>query len=270
MDKFEKELLNNTELFVLDMDGTFYLSDDIIEGSLEFLEAVKDCGKKYIFFTNNSSKDKRKYIEKLSKMNCFIGEKDIMTSGDITTAFLNTERKGRSVYLLGTPVLEESFKEAGIHLTNGTDEAADIVVVAFDMTLTYEKLEKACTLIRNGAEYIATHPDINCPVKDGFIPDCGAFIAAINLSTGKTPKILGKPNKETVDMISEVKKIDRSKIAFIGDRLYTDVAVGVNNGAYGILVLSGETKVADIECSKTKPHLVYDRLFDIGNALKCI
>ena len=166
MDK--TQLLKGIRLFVLDMDGTFYLGDKIIEGSLDFLETVRKTGRKFLFFTNNSSKIPSVYVEKLAKMNCHVTEKDVMTSGDVTIKYLQTHYPGKTVYLLGTPVLEESFRSAGISLTN---EQPDIVVVGFDMTLTYEKLERACTFIRNGALFLATHLDINCPTEDGFIPD---------------------------------------------------------------------------------------------------
>ena len=258
------ELLNEIELFILDMDGTFYLSEDIIPGSNEFLKKVTDTGRRFLFFTNNSSKDKKLYIDKLARMDCHIGIDDIYTSGDITVNYLKKYYPDNTVYVMGTPPLIKSFSDAGIRLRQEMNETADIVVVAFDMTLTYEKLEHACTLIRNGAVYIATHPDINCPVKDGFIPDCGAFIAAINLSTGKTPKILGKPYHETADMIELVTGVPKEKTAYVGDRLYTDVACGVKNGAKGILVLSGETKSEDIEKSDVKPDFVFDRIYDIG------
>ncbi len=264
MNTNDLNILKDIDLFVLDMDGTFYLSDDIIPGSNEFLDTVDEKGKKWIFFTNNSSKDKKLYVEKLARMNRHINEDRIFTSGDITIEYLKNNRPDKSVFILGTPALIESFEKAGIHINQDLNSAADIVVVAFDMTLTYEKLEHACTLIRNGAEYIATHPDINCPVKNGFIPDCGAFTAAINLSTGKSPKVLGKPNFETVEMISKVTGVQPSSLAFVGDRLYTDVACGVKNGAKGILVLSGETTFEDIEGSDIKPDLVFNRIYDIG------
>ena len=190
--------LEKIKLFVLDMDGTFYLDDQMIEGSLDFLEAVKESGRDYIFFTNNSSKSPSIYIKRLAGMNCFIERKQIMTSGDVTIKYLQTNYPDKTVYLVGTPALEETFIEAGINLTK---DMPDIVVVGFDMTLTYEKLERACTYIRNGALFLATHLDINCPTKDGFIPDCGAFCAAITLSTGVEPRYLGKPFKETVHRI---------------------------------------------------------------------
>ncbi len=271
MDRFynnDLEELKKIELFVLDMDGTFYLSDDIIEGSLEFLETVRNTGRRYLFFTNNSSKDKQLYIDKLARMNCHIGNEDIYTSGDVTIRYLKENHPDNTVYLMGTPPLEESFQKAGIDLRQEMQDTADIVVVGFDMTLTYEKLEHACTLIRNGARFIATHPDINCPVKGGFIPDCGAFIAAISLSTGVEPLVLGKPYKQTADMIELMSGVKKEHIAFVGDRLYTDVACGVKNQAKGILVLSGECCFEDIEKSDVKPDFVFDRLYDIGEALK--
>lgn len=264
---YDTSILKDIDLFVLDMDGTFYLSEDIIEGSNEFLDKVDSVGKKWLFFTNNSSKDKNLYVEKLARMNRHIQLNEIYTSGDITIEFLKTHRPGKSVYIMGTGPLVKSFIEAGINVVTDITQPADIVVVAFDMELTYAKLEHACTLIRNGAEYIATHPDINCPVKGGFIPDCGAFISAINLSTGQTPKILGKPYAETADMISHVTGVPKERIAFVGDRLYTDVACGVKNGCKGILVLSGETPFSMIATSDVKPDLVFDRIYNIGELL---
>ena len=143
----------------------------------------------------------------------------------------------------------------------------DIVVVGFDTTLTYIKLEKACSFIRNGAIFYATHPDINCPVENGFIPDVGSFCAAISLSTGVTPKIFGKPHVETLESILDNYKSKKEEIAFVGDRLYTDVAEGVENGSRGILVLTGETKKEDILSSDIQPDAVFDSLGEMGALL---
>lgn len=257
-------LMERTQLFVLDMDGTFYLGDQILEGALDFLNKVEKAGKQYLFFTNNSSKAPEDYIRKLANMNCRITPERIMTSGDVTIAYLKANFPGKSVYLLGTPALEESFRAGGIELTR---EKADIVVAGFDLALNYEKLERACTEIRNGAVFLATHPDINCPTENGFIPDCGAFCAAISLSTGVQPRYLGKPCAETAEMIESRTGIAREHIAFVGDRLYTDVAVGVQNGAMGLLVLTGETKESDLEHSAIKPDAVFPSLAEIGFVL---
>ena len=264
MDK-KKKAVKDIKLFVLDMDGTFYLGNRILPGSLSFLEKVKETGRDYIFFTNNSSKSVSLYIKKLSDMGCNISRNMIMTSGDVTTEFLNTNRKGKTVFLMGTEALYEEFRNANIDLVY--DRQPDIVVAAFDTELTYDKLEKACTYIRNGAEFLATHLDINCPTEDGFIPDCGAMCACIALSTGKQPKYLGKPFRETVDMVLSRTGYKRDEIAFVGDRLYTDVATGVNNGAHGILVLSGETSINDLLLSKTVPDAVFNDLAEISEYL---
>ena len=262
----KEKILDSTDLFVLDMDGTFYLENDILDGSLDFLEAVKRAGKRYIFFTNNSSTSSEEYIKKLARMNCHITSDMIMTSGDVMIKFLQTKYKDKSVYLLGTDPLRKSFENAGINLYDAESRVSadgkradrpDIVVVGFDKTLTYETLTNACTYIRNGSTFLATHLDINCPVKDGFIPDCGAICAAIELSTGVKPRFVGKPFKETVEMIVASTGVAAEKIAFVGDRIYTDVATGVNNGAMGVLVLTGETKESDIPGSEVQPDVVF-------------
>lgn len=259
-----KKLINDIKLFVLDMDGTFYLGNRIYEGSLDFLNRLEETGRKFIFFTNNSSKAPEDYIEKLKKMNCYIERKDILTSGDVTIEYLKSYYNGASVFLLGTKELEKSFKEAGIPLTQ---DKPDLVVVGFDMTITYEKLERACTYIRNGAKFIATHMDINCPTEEGFIPDCGAICAAIELSTGVRPEFMGKPTDKTVAMIMKLTNYKAKEIAFVGDRLYTDVATGVNNGSTGILVLTGETKLEDVDKSEIKPDFIFNSIKDIGDCL---
>lgn len=271
----KKEILDKTELFVLDMDGTFYLENDILDGALDFLEAVKRAGKRYIFFTNNSSTSAELYIEKLARMNCNITRDMIMTSGDVMTSYLNTNYPGKTVYLLGTKPLEDSFKAAGINLFNlensdalaNMDQRPDIVVVGFDKTLTFEKLSNACTYIREGALFLATHLDINCPMKGGFIPDCGAICKAIELSTGKEPRFVGKPFKETVDMVVAATGVPRERIAFVGDRIYTDVATGVKNGAMGVLVLTGETHREDIGKFDCDPDVVFESIKEMGQLL---
>ena len=188
-----------------------------------------------------------------------------MTSGDVMIRFLKTYYSEKKVFLLGTKPLAESFREGGIIMD---EEQPDIVVVGFDQTLTYEKLTKACTFIRNGALFLATHLDINCPVEGGFIPDCGAICAAISLSTGVKPRYVGKPFKETVDMIMDATGVCRENSTFVGDRLYTDVATGVQNGAKGVLVLTGETKPEDVAHSDIQPDAVYESVGEMGHILE--
>jgi HAD superfamily hydrolase (TIGR01457 family) len=268
------DVLRGNKLFVLDMDGTFYLGSKLLEGSLEFLEKLDKTGRKYLFFTNNSSRNAAFYGQKLAAMGCKADEKSIVTSGDVTIAYLKENYPGSAVFLAGTGDLEESFRKAGILLIAkdagilpAAADIPDIVVIGFDTTLNYEKLEKACRFIRNGAIFIATHPDLNCPVEDGFLPDCGAMCALITASTGVSPRYLGKPYSETIDMIRHITGLKDDEIAFVGDRLYTDIAIGVKNNVTGILVLTGETSAADVEKSDIKPDFIFSSLGELGRIL---
>ncbi|AUS97622.1 HAD family hydrolase [Clostridium thermosuccinogenes] len=258
------EALRSKKLFVLDMDGTFYLGDKLIDGSLDFIEKLKAKNRGFLFFTNNSSKNSKFYKKKLANMGCFVEEQTIVTSGDVTIKYLKENYPDAGVYLVGTEMLVESFKSNGIRLTENNP---DIVVFGFDTTLTYEKVSKACTYIRNGALFLATHIDYNCPTENGFIPDCGSMCAMVESSTGKKPKFLGKPFRETVDMIKLITGMGDDELAFVGDRLYTDIAVGVRNGITGILVLTGETRIEDVEKSDVKPDYIFDSLSALGRVL---
>lgn len=257
----DKQLIRDKKIFILDMDGTFYLGDRLLDGSLEFISKVKESGRDFLFFTNNSSKNADVYLRKLANMGCVIDENQVITSGMVTAHYLKEHWSSPKVYLLGTPMLEEDFINKGITLT---EDSPDAVVVGFDTTLTYEKLSIACSLIRNGTPFIATHLDYNCPTENGFIPDCGAICAFITASTGVLPKYLGKPFTETLDYILDYLKCSKDELVFVGDRLYTDIAIGVNHGITSVLVMTGETKPGDIEGSDIKPDLIIDRLIDLA------
>ena len=260
----KKNALANIKLFVLDMDGTFYLGNRILDGSLDFLNRVAETGRQFIFFTNNSSKTPADYVQKLAGMDCHVDEKTVMTSGTVTIRYLHTFYPGQRVYLMGTQTLCEQFRQGGIQLV---EDAPDVVVIGFDTELTYAKLEKACTYIRGGAVFLATHKDINCPTEDGFIPDCGSMCALIEMSTGQKPRYLGKPAAETAEMVYLEAGVSREQVAFVGDRIYTDVATGVNNGAGGFLVLTGETTLDDVPKSSVQPTCIFDSLAEMSQYL---
>lgn len=248
-------ILKEIDCFALDMDGTIYLGDRWIDGAQEFLKEVERTGKKYVFLTNNSSKNPGVYVRKLAAMGLSVTERQIVTSGQATIHYLKKHFPGKRVFLLGNEMLTEEFKEEGIRL----DEVCpDVVVVGFDTSLTYQKMCKVCDFVRAGLPYLSTHPDYNCPTETGFIPDAGAIHAFIQASTGRMPdKIVGKPNREIMDYLVEREGVDPMKMAMVGDRLYTDVAAGVRNGYKGILVLSGEATMKDVEESDVMPHLIY-------------
>lgn len=251
--------LKDIKLFVCDMDGTVYLSDTPIDGAAEFAARVKKSGKRLLFFTNNASRTKHFYEDKLLRLG--FGKCDVLTAGDVTISYLKAHHKNKSVFLVGTEALAKEMLSAGVKLVE--DSNADIVVSSFDTELTYKKLHIACDALRNGALYLSTHPDLNCPLKDGaMMPDSGAIAAMITAATGKAPKYLGKPYAETAKAIERITGIPASQSASIGDRLYTDIALAKNSGMLSILVLSGETKQSDINCGNA-PDLVFNSVYDI-------
>lgn len=257
--------LKTLRCFLLDMDGTFYLGSRILPGSLDFLRYLQETERDYLFLTNNSSRSAGYYAEKLSRMGLPSKPSDILTSGEATALYLQAERPAARIYLLGTADLEAEFRRYGFTLT---DNQPDYVVLGFDMTLTYEKLVTACDLIRSGAPFIATHPDLNCPTETGYIPDCGAMIALVTASTGVVPKIIGKPNREIIDALFAKKANAPEEMAMVGDRLYTDIATGKNAGITTILVLSGETKESDLPAATIRPDYVYAGLGELKAAME--
>lgn len=259
-------LLSEKNLFIFDMDGTVYLGGKAFDGAIAFIKNLRAAGRRVIFFTNNASNVPQFYLSKLSAMGFEPSADEIMTSADVTILYLNRFRSGKSVYLVGTDELRGQFMSDGVRLVGDDAERADIVVTSFDLTLTYRKLERACTYIRGGAEYFSTHPDFNCPTENGFIPDSGAIAAFVTAATGKTPVYFGKPYSRTVDMICEKTGFAKEQMCVFGDRLYTDIAMGKKHGITSVLVLSGETSEEDLssaaECDR--PDMVFPSLGDVN------
>jgi len=257
----DKKSLAQKKLWILDMDGTVYLGNQLFPETLPFLQRIRESGASYLFFTNNASRAKDTYVTRLNGMGIPAGPENILTSAETTIAFLKQHRPGKSVYVVGTPDLIRSFEDAGICV----EEDAPIVVASFDTTLTYDKLEKACRYIREGAEFISTHPDFNCPVEGGFIPDSGAICALITASTGKLPRYFGKPYEDTLQIIEEFSGVAREDMVVVGDRLYTDIALGAKHGVASVLVLSGETTLEDLEGSDVQPSVIVQNVGELLN-----
>ena len=257
------------KLYIFDMDGTIYLGNRVFPFAIRFIKNLRAAGKKVLFFTNNASHNDDFYVEKLTRLGFEPTRDEIMTSGDVTAEFLKRHRAGKTVYLVGTDELVADFTEKGIPLLKGDEASADIVITSFDTSLTYEKLNSACRFVRNGSEYLSTHPDFNCPVEDGFIPDSGAIAAFVTASTGKTPVHFGKPSAKTVEMICEATGFGCEEMCIFGDRLYTDIALGKRFGVTAALVLSGETTEADVEAAAEadKPDFVFDSLADVDRVM---
>ena len=261
----QEHILSHIRCFALDMDGTIYLGEQWIDGALDFLHRIEETGRSYVFVTNNSSKNAAVYVDKLHRMGLDVGEDKIVTSGQATIHYLQNHFPGKKVFLLGNPLLQEEFAQAGILLE---EEHPDVVVTAFDTSLDYRKMCRVCDHVRAGLPYLATHPDYNCPTETGFIPDAGAIHAFIHASAYRYPdRIIGKPNGDIVDYLTGRVNVKREETAMVGDRLYTDIAAGRNNGLKSILVLSGEASREYVRRSEVLPDLIFDSVKEIGKIL---
>lgn len=248
-------ILAQVKCFALDMDGTIYLGERWIDGAQAFLERIEASGRNYVFLTNNSSRNAAVYVEKLARMGLAVGEEKIVTSGQATIHYLQQHFPGKKVFLLGNALLREEFQQAGVVLE---EDNPDVVVTAFDTSLDYKKMCKVCDFVRAGLPYLATHPDYNCPTEDGFIPDAGAIHAFIHASAFRYPdRVIGKPNGDIIDYLTNRVNTERDRIAMVGDRLYTDIAAGRNHGLKSVLVLSGEASMEDVRNSEIRPHLIF-------------
>jgi 4-nitrophenyl phosphatase len=260
------ERLGTVRGFLLDMDGTFYLSDRLLEGALRFIGVLRKQQKEFLFLTNNSSKQGRQYAEKISKLGLPLGAESVLTSGEATALYLGEQHRGARIFLCGTPFLEDEFRQHGFQLV---EQEPEFVVLGFDQTLTYKKLWQLCDFVRAGVPYIATHPDFNCPTETGFMPDVGAMIAFVKASTGREPDlVVGKPNRLIVDAAAAKMNLKVSELAMIGDRLYTDIALGQSSGIATVLVLSGETSMEDLKDSPFQPDYTFQNLAGVADWLE--
>ena len=253
----DRERLRSKRLFLLDMDGTLYLDEDLFDGAAEFLQAILDSGGRYLFLTNNSSRSGEAYVEKMRRLGVEAERGDFLTSVDATIAYLREhDGQDKLYYVCGTASFQSELRAAGFRLTTDRDAAVDTLLMDFDTELTFQKLEDACILLGRGVDYIATNPDWVCPTWYGYVPDCGSVCEMLFRATGRRPYVIGKPRPDMVYLAMKAAGASPEETVVIGDRLYTDIACGVNAGVDTVLVLSGETKETDIAQSDVKPAFV--------------
>jgi 4-nitrophenyl phosphatase len=254
-----------------DLDGTVYLGQELLPGVAELIAALAAAGVPYVFATNNSSTTGARYVERLTALGLQATRASVLTSNDVTLRYLG-EAALRRPFLLATREVEEEYRAAGLELA-GLEPAggeADAVVLTFDISLTYAKLRRAADLIRADLPYIATHPDLVCPTPTGPIPDCGAFAALLFEATGRRPRTMGKPERPMADAIRARLGVARDAIAFVGDRLYTDVRMARDHGFLAVLTLTGETRREDLAASEDVPDLVVDDLAALHTHLRSV
>ncbi len=259
--------LKKAKLFLLDMDGTIYLDNDLFEGVTDFLNYVKEIGGKYLFLTNNSSKSVKKYIEKLKSLGIDSTEEDFLTSTDATIVHLKPKNY-KKIYAFGTTSFKEQLTGAGLPITDTLEDDIDCLCMGFDTELTFKKLEDACILLNRGVDYVATNPDWVCPTWYGSVPDCGSVSEMLYNATKRRPLFIGKPQPQMALLAMEKLGFSPEETALIGDRLYTDIACGVNAKVNSVFVLSGEGTLEDLEKSDVKPDFVFKDIKEILEFIK--
>lgn len=261
-------MLKNKKLFLFDMDGTIYEEEQLFKGTLELMSEIHKKGGQYIFITNNSSKSMQDYIKKLSNMKIKVDENNFSTSTQATIEFLHKNYKNKTVYCMGTNSLIAELRANSINVVTDVVDNIDIVLVGFDTELTFEKIRKTCEVLKNDLPYIATNPDFACPVKFGFVPDCGAICDMLYHAIGKKPIFIGKPNPFMVNHVMDKFDYSKDEVVVIGDRLYTDIATGINAGVTSVCVLTGEATIEDIIDGEIKPTYTFNNIGDIFECIK--
>ena len=259
-------VLGEKKLFLLDMDGTIYLDEDLFPGTLPFLNAVRAAGGRYLFLTNNSSRSVRAYVAKLARLGVSAGPEDFFTSVDALIVDLKGRTPYRRCYAFGTAAFREQLAQAGIPVTDRLEDGIDCLLIGFDTELTFQKLEDACILLNRGVDFIATNPDWVCPTWYGSVPDCGSVCEMLFRATGRRPRVIGKPQPAMALLALEKTGYAPQQAVMVGDRLYTDIAAGVNAGIDTAFVLSGEGTLDDLEKSDIKPTWVFDDIAALHRA----
>lgn len=260
--------LQGKRLFLFDMDGTIYNGDRLFDGVKEMLAGIRERGGRAVFITNNSSRSVKAYMEKLGRMGIETGEEDFFTSAQATARFLLREYLGKKVYCMGTRSLVEELEKAGVTVVGTEEEEPEVILVGYDTELTYEKVSHATRMLLKGLPYIATNPDRVCPTPFGSVPDCAAMCEMLAFAVHRYPRYIGKPEPDMILTAMERAGIGAEETVVIGDRLYTDIASGVNAGVTTACVLCGEATWQDVEESSVKPTFVFEDITDFAAAIR--
>lgn len=264
--------LSNIRHVALDMDGTIYKGGTLFDFTKPFLSLLDELGIGYTFLTNNPSKNQADYLAHLKKFGIEADLNQLYTSTQCTLEYLHNNFPAvKKLFTLGTPSMCREFVQHGFTLTedNHLDEP-DIVVVAFDTTLTFSRLCRAAYWIKKGKPYVATNPDRVCPTDlPTVLVDCGSLCACLEAATSIAPtKILGKPDPEMLSGILARHSLQPCELAMIGDRTYTDMAMAQCIGAVGVLVLTGETTREEAEKYSPTPDFILPSLKEFGIKLR--
>lgn len=261
--------LKNKKLFLFDIDGTIAVGNDLLDGTLELLEYIESIGGKVYYITNNSTKSNADYVEKFK--NCFgltTTEDLFITSGYMTLQFLLQNYADKKIYVLGTDSFIKELRKNGLQITETAQEDVACVVVAYDSELNYDKLIECCKILSTtDVPFYGTNPDLCCPIDFGFIPDCGSICEMITNSTEKTPAYLGKPSAEVVHICQKASGFSDEETLVVGDRLYTDIACGINAGVDTCVVFTGEATAEDLQDTPYVPTYAFADVKELVNTI---
>jgi arabinose operon protein AraL len=254
--------------FILDMDGTVYLSDRALPGAVETIAALRQRGLGVVFLSNKPLEPGAAYAAKLTALGIPATPEDVITSGYVLSHHLAQSAPSARVFVIGEPLLLEEMRQAGLQLTEDPAQV-DYVVAAFDRTFDYRKWNIAFQAIKfHGAHFVATNPDRTCPVEGGEIPDCGGIIAALEATTGKPVEwIAGKPSPMMIQAGAARLGVPLDQCLVVGDRLETDIVMGRDAGARTALVLTGVTRREHLAHAPIRPDYVLENIGGILDLL---
>jgi len=255
--------VNQYSGYIFDLDGTIYLGDELIPGAKETIEYLQAENKKILFLTNKTIDSREKYVAKLNKLGIRVELENLLNPALVTIHYLKAEHPGAKVYVIGEDILKQEMLDNGIKFASSPAET-DVVVVSWDRNFHYDHLDFAYQSIKRGAAVISTHPDRTCPMPGGDVPDCGGMMGAIEGTTGqKIETIMGKPSILTVNTALAILELTAEECMMVGDRLETDIKMGIDAGMSTGLVLTGITSKADADASDKKPTYILDSVYDI-------
>lgn len=258
------DALRHKKLFLFDMDGTVYLENKLFDGVKELFDSITAAGGKYVFVTNNSSRSLTDYVAKMRGMGVDVTEENFFSSTQAAVQLLGGKFGKELIYAQGTRSFISELKCGGLNVTEEYDESAKAILVGFDSELTGEKMRTTSKMLtRCDAPYYATNPDWVCPVDFGYVPDCGSMCFGYEKATGRSPEFIGKPKPMMIECaMSRYGATEKETVVF-GDRLYTDIASGVNAGVDTVCVLSGEVTAKEIEESEIVPTFVLRGVWEL-------
>ena len=256
------DIIRNKKGFICDMDGVIYHGNKILDGVADFVNWMIDNDKKFVFLTNSPERTPHELSMKLERMGLKVSADHFYTSAMATAAFLKSQASDCTAYVIGEAALTKALYDQGIYMN---DINPDYVVVGETRSYNFEKIEKAIALVNNGAKLIGANPDTVGPTETGVMPATGSLVAPIEIATGKKAYFVGKPNPLMLRHGLRKVGLHSNEIAFIGDRMDTDIIAGIESNVDTILVLSGVTSRETIEKFPYRPKYIFDGVGDIVN-----